>query len=63
MRGDGDEGSELDHSGVLGGVGTCGGVRFWVMQIVCQVYFLSSFLFPPRYAQGKGLALAASAIG
>ena len=39
------------------------GKSFRVMQSVCQLYLLSNFLLPPRYAQGKVLALAAAAIG
>jgi hypothetical protein len=32
-------------------------------RLFVKIYFLSIIVFPPRYAQGKVLALAASAIG
>jgi hypothetical protein len=48
---------------VIGKGGICGGEFSGSCRVYVKVYFLSIILLPPRYAQGKELALAASAIG
>jgi hypothetical protein len=48
---------------VIGKGGTCGGEEFGSCRLYVKYILLSRFLFPPRYAKGRVLALAATAIG